>query len=1362
MAVNLSGLNPPGELSISGNVAEQWEKWKQRFDLYISAVGIDLKKDEGRLVSLLLTCLGESGIEIYNSFKFKEEDDKKKYSEVIEKFDEHFLPRKNLTFVRHQFFIRSQMPGESIDQFVTDLKNKSKHCEFKELEDGLVTDRIICGLLNSQLKERLLREHDLTLSRAIEICHASELSSQQLNALENSSSRGVHVVKKMSYSSQKAATSSQHQGGKFIPKTQFQGRPTSSTTKSMDIYSYKKPCSRCGTKHEFKKCPAQGVTCHNCKKLNHFAKVCKGKKQVNLVQYEYEHTVNIEPKGPKYDLYVGNVTSEDNEHDTCKDWRVSLQVLKKMVSFKLDTGSDVNLISKSLLLELGLNESVLKPVKARITTISGETVKALGKCFINCQYRDRLCKLLFYVTDFNCEYLLGRDTCVKLNLVKRVYSLNGVSTKGNSCSKQSTGTNRLRLPVELSEFSDLFDGEVGCVPQKFKITMKENAQPVVSAPRKIPFSLHDKVKFELDKLQSMNIIDKVVKPTDWVSPIVIVVKKNGDLRICLDPKALNDNMCRSHYQLPTVDTVASKLTNAKYFTVLDANAGFWMVPLEEESSYLCTFSTPFGRFKFNRLPFGIRCAPEAFHQIVTQTFEDLPGVDSYIDDIIVYGTSKEEHDRRLRNVLLRARENGFKFNPSKCHFGVNEIKYLGHVFCTEGVKIDDSKVEAIKNMPSPTCKKDLERFLGMTNYVSKFIECYSDKTANLRQLLKNENVWSWDENYEKEFQALKSVLCKSPVLAYFDNAKPVTLSVDASSVGLGASILQEGRPIAYASKALTETQQNYATIEKEMLAITFGCEKFHTYLYNRKVMVETDHRPLESIFKKPLHKVPMRLQRMLLRVQSYDLVVRYKQGKLMYVADTLSRSTVANPNDDFDDEIELHVNMLVNNLPVSDAQLSRFKMETERDSVLSKVKLYDKNGWPISRADVDDYCKSFWNYRDEISVNKGLVFKNDKIVVPASMQSDMLKIIHEGHFGIDKCKMRAREVMFWPGMCSQITDLVNNCFTCKQFQNANCKEPMLSHAVPNLPWEHVGSDLFEYKNANYVLVVDYYSNYIEVCKLPDTKAVTVIAYLKSIFSRHGIPKILTNNNGPQYTSQEFENFLKEWGIKGNRTSPYHPRSNGLAEKSVGTVKQMLRKCDQSGEDPYLAMLNLRNTPRNGIPSPAEMLMSRKLNCRLPMSTKMLKPKCVRLEVQQKLVQGKEKSKHYYDKHSKPLSNLNHGQNVMFKRNPKDKAWTYGKLKSKDKEPRSYIVEDQDQNCYRRNRIHIVPFDQNKSPVVSKSPCTKSNVNSPVNPELLLNPNVNSPNENQTIAKMNDYTTRAGRTIRNPKRFTFSNEEVNDE
>ncbi|KAL7849545.1 hypothetical protein SRHO_G00211680 [Serrasalmus rhombeus] len=388
----------------------------------------------------------------------------------------------------------------------------------------------------------------------------------------------------------------------------------------------------------------------------------------------------------------------------------------------------------------------------------------------------------------------------------------------------------------------------------------------------------------------MKIIAKIDEPTQWVNPFVIVEKTNGNLRICLDPRDLNTAVMREHYQLPTVEEITCRLAKAKYFSVLDASSGFWQLKLDNASSHLCTFNTPFGRYRFLRLPFGINSAPEVFHRTVKQLFEGIDGLETYIDDILVWGATIEQYDQRLRQVLERSRVKNFRLNKEKCKIGLEEIKYLGHILSKDGLKPVPSKIEAIRKMPTPECKKDVERFLGMVTFLAKFIPNMSQHTEPLCELNRDDAMWQWQAKHQQAFEKLKTMLTEAPVLKYYDVSLPVTVSVDASKCGLGAVLLQEDRPVAYASRALTETEQRYAQIEKEMLAIVFGVERFHQFVYGSEINVQTDHKPLEAIMKKPLTRAPARIQRLLMRLHRYQLRVQYKPGKEMQVADALSRA----------------------------------------------------------------------------------------------------------------------------------------------------------------------------------------------------------------------------------------------------------------------------------------------------------------------------------------------------------------------------------------------------------------------------------------------------------------------------------------
>ena len=291
-------------------------------------------------------------------------------------------------------------------------------------------------------------------------------------------------------------------------------------------------------------------------------------------------------------------------------------------------------------------------------------------------------------------------------------------------------------------------------------------------------------------MERNQIIEKVSKPTEWVNNVVLVEKKSGTIRVCLDPKDLNSAIRRQHYQLPTTEEIFARMSGAKYFSKLDASSGFWQIKVDEDSSKLLAFSTPFGRYKFLRLPFGIVSAPEIFHAAVAEIIEGLDGVANEIDDIIVWGPTLEIHNQRLHAVFERIRQSGLKLNKDKCVIGATELSYLGHVTSDEGIKPCPEKIQAILDMPLPQCKADLQRFLGMVTYLGKFIPNLSTITAPLRKLLEKDVLWEFHPHHEKAINHLKELVTSSPVLQYFDPKLPVIISSDSSKAGLGAVLEQ--------------------------------------------------------------------------------------------------------------------------------------------------------------------------------------------------------------------------------------------------------------------------------------------------------------------------------------------------------------------------------------------------------------------------------------------------------------------------------------------------------------------------------------------------------------------------------------------
>ena len=456
----------------------------------------------------------------------------------------------------------------------------------------------------------------------------------------------------------------------------------------------------------------------------------------------------------------------------------------------------------------------------------------------------------------------------------------------------------------------------------------------------------------------------------------------------------------------------------------------------------------------------------------------------------------------------------------------SQVLFIGHLLTAEGLKTDPSKVQAIIDYPVPTNLAELRTFLGMVQYLAKFCQHLSTASQPLRQLEKKEVEWHWQRPQSKAFNEIKDLVTKAPVLRYFDVSKNITIQCDASQYGIGATLLQEGQPVHYANRALTTTEQNYAQIEKELLAVVFSCEHFEHYIYGKHVTVETDHKPLIAIQKKLINTASKRLQRMMLRLQRFDLNLTYKLCKEMYIADALSRAlpkqSKISSTSHFCNDVET-VNF-VEDLPISDSTLAKFQVETAKDESLQVLSQVIRAGWPTKTSMVPISAQPFFKYRDEMTLQNGLIFKGTKIVVPESLQRCMLEETHKSHQGLQACLRRAREVFFWPRMSAQLKDLIDKCSICQSVKPEQASEPLQPHPVPDRPWQRVATDLFTFENRNYLVLVDYYSNFIELDYLSDTSSQTVIHKLKMHFARHGVPDYVVSDNGLQYTSSEFRRF----------------------------------------------------------------------------------------------------------------------------------------------------------------------------------------------------------------------------------------------
>lgn len=729
------------------------------------------------------------------------------------------------------------------------------------------------------------------------------------------------------------------------------------------------------------------------------------------------------------------------------------------------------------------------------------------------------------------------------------------------------------------------------------------------------------------------------------------------------------------------------------FLKLDAKSGFHQVRLSESCQELTTFITPFGRYCYRRLPFGITSAPEVFQRQMSWILEGLEGCVNMVDDILVFGRDRSEHDSRLQAVLRKLEQAGITLNASKCSFGVSSVKFLGVVVSATGISADPDKVSAIVNMKPPTDTQGVRRFLGMLNHIGRFLPNLSAVTTPIRLLLNKNAVWTWDQAQATSFETLKRMVASNACMASYNPELPTLVSADASSFGLGAVLLQEQqtgerRAVAFASRALTTAEQRYSQIEKEALGVSWAIERFEEFLRGLSFVVETDHQPLVRLLgSADLDLMPPRIQRFRIRLMRYQFTVKYVPGKYLATADTLSRDPECSSTSKVD-STEIFVSMVVAALPSTLAvRLEDFRSHQTSDGECSMLKAYSMKGWP-RRDRLPLNMTRYWEHRGDFTICEDLLFMGGRLVVPEALRRDIVNLLHDGHQGVNRCLAVARDSVWWPGLNSQVKAAVENCPACASTRVQRC-EPMIPTETPSAPWERVAIDLFHFANQDFLVVVDYRSRYPEVITLRSTSADAVISAIKSTFARHGIPVTVVSDNGPQFSCKAFEDFGKTYGFTHVTSSPRYPQSNGEAERMVRTIKELFLKAT----DPFLALLAYRNTPGVSGYSPAQLLMGRSLRTRVPATAQSLVPDWPQVKEfnDRDAAQRRRQQRDYNNRHAAhDLRALDDGEEVWV-RDTRSRATVL----SPAQRPRSYIVQTPS-GILVRNRRHLVPCSNPQS------------------------------------------------------------------
>lgn len=1261
------------------NLGVRWKKWKKQFEYYIVASGITQAAQKR---ALLLHVAGPRLQDIFETLS----ETGNSYEQAIEKLDEYLLPKMNVTHARRMFAECDHKEGESMASYVTRLREMAANCEYGDLTEDLITSHAVDKCKNKRLQRRLYQEENLKLEKLLTLSRSSESADEytmssrpsepQINAVVHNPTRG-------------------HGRGRYTSNSHGRGRGASHGRDHQNTPS----CYRCGyTGHNARDCRvAMGKTCNKCGKLNHFASVCKSTKQSdnnptrhslqpqrqNNTKYSVNYTGvgDVLPSDDEYVFQVRNTDSETSE--------VKVRFNNNTVSVLLDSGSTSNIISmdtyeklnSSGVLKLENTNKRLYPYGSDVPlpvvgifrcTISTNTASVEGEVF---------------VIQGSHRSLLSKRTCMDLHLIDMVSNVSDAKPMDNE------------LNDILSKYEQCFNGLGKLKNYQLKIHLDESVPPVVQNVRRVPFNIRKQVEEKLDELLKLDVIEPVNGPTPWVSPLVIVPKPHKGIRICLDMRRANEAVKREHHPIPTVDEILQEMGDACVITKLDLTMGYHQIELDESSRNITTFVTHRGLYRYKRLVFGISCASEIYQHLVQQVLHGCEGVRNISDDIIVYGKDSAEHNKRLEKVLQRLCDQGLTLNRSKCRFALNELVFMGHILSDQGIKADKAKVEAVENAPTPRTVAEVKSFLGLVSYCSRFIPDFATVAEPLRILTRRNTEWTWGDAQQAAFNELKHRLTSSHVMAYYNSEADTQLIVDASPVGLGGVLVQkqgdgEYSPIAFASRALSEVERRYSQTEKEALAVVWGCERFHMYLYGRKFELLTDHKPLEYIYSKT-SRPSARIERWVLRLQPYDYAIKYIPGA-SNIADSLSRLLSQSAIKSSRNVGEEYVHFVTHNAVPKAMTLQEIEIASRQDKTLQNIqKCINSNNWSTC-------CKEYRLIQHEVTNYGDILLKNNRIVIPESLQSRVLQLAHEGHSGIVRTKQRLRDKVWWPGMDKQIENMVISCHACQVVSgNTFPTEPMQPTKMPAGPWQELAIDLCGPlpSGETICVMVDYYSRWVEAVVLKSTTSDVIVRWMRNIFSIHGIPMSIKSDNGPQFISETYVAFLQEYGIKAKHVTPYWPQANGGVERMNRAFMKALRAANVENENWRNGLtsflMNYRSTPHfsTGV-TPAELMFGRKIRTKLPQISLAAEDN-IHEKAKLRDEHIKEKAKTYTDyKRKASVCELKEGDRVLLKYSIRNKADKLSPRFEKDpyrvvsKYGNCIVLRSQDGRVVKRNVSHV--------------------------------------------------------------------------
>lgn len=1164
----------------SFGLRSNWENFKVRLEQYLILNDDKLTTDVKKR-AVFLNALEDDSFSLLSSLCIPKKLVEFKLEELIAKLNEYCGSSKCFFDERSKFYAARQTENETVKDFAVRLKTLSVNCKFGNLLPEMLRDFFVLGCKPSRSREKLFLEGELyTFEKCIQVADCVQSISSDWGQVRKQeyTIAEVDMARRSRRSDSPIFRNSSPSSRSGSPSLNRRARP--------DINSHKKvKCFCCGyDDHVATHCKFKSFICRRCNKKGHLARQCTS--EINRKTVNTVISASSRNAGTLESIY---------RIDNIEPYYVKVLVNSVYLQFILDSGASCSIIPEEKYCQ-HFSECKLTKENMQLFGFNNNSVHVLGSFVTKVQFKEQNNEVKFIVVRDTSLLILGRDFMKQFKL--------GISGLVNCVSDKSF---KERLT---HKFPEVFTDRLGKFNKyEVELKLKDSTVPVFRNNRVIPFALKEKVECELNKLLADGIIEPV-SCSVYASAIVPVIKRNGGIRICGDYKStVNPQLKLDKYPLPRIEELLASLNGGKVFAKIDLRSAYNQFVLKKECRQYTTINTHLGLFRYNRLVFGLSPSPAIFAKAMQSCLGGLKNMAFYLDDIMVIGEDEQDLENNVCAVLERLKDCGLTVNCEKCEFNLEEIEFLGYRINKEGILPCNRNKEAVLKAPRPKDLGQLRSLLGLISYYRNFIPNMASILAPLYELLKKDVKFIWEKNHQDSFEAIKEMLTSDRILAHFNDNVTIKLVTDGSLNGIAATLLHvfrngTERPIGYASRTLSKAEKNYSILDIEATAIIFGVKKFYQYLYGREFILAVDNQPLVRIFgnDKEIPKIAAsRLQRYAVTLASFNYKIEYVKSK-NNCSDFLSRCPVGNVSTC--DSVETgYVNYFENNgLNLS---ISLIETETEKDQVLSQVKKHLIEGWTsfsTKKVQGDNFLRVFWEKRVELSILKGCVLYQHRVVIPESLKEKVLNMVHRSHLGVFKTKGLAKSFVWWPKINRDLELLTKNCRECLETKPESQKSKLTVWPYESEVWFRIHIDHGSLFNKNFLVIVDSSSKWIECIEVNSLSSKENIEVLYKLFSQLGFPGTLVSDNGTCFCSKEFEDFCKKNGIEHITSPVYHPSSNGQAENAVKTCKNFLKKiCLQNKfpEDYKEQLCNFLTDYRNAIHAttgfePSVLLLGRKI------------------------------------------------------------------------------------------------------------------------------------------------------------------------